>query len=256
MKKLILSTIMLSGFASMASFASEESFLIEKIKSVNNARFADATVEVMRKAPLEGFKDFYEVSIDGQVLIVHKNGTDAVIGEVFDLERMVNLTAEYKSANQSKVAKSEIAKLSEDNFITFSTKNNKIGTMYVFTDTTCGYCKKLDNEMEDYLAKGIDVKYIPYPRGGIKDGAVGYEESKMMMCAKDKQTAIAELKSGIAGDKYKKDVYDAKCVEYIAKGLAAGAKIGLSGTPFIYLSNGVSIPGYQGADNIEKAFKK
>ncbi len=34
----------------------------------------------------------------------------------------------------------------------------------VFTDITCGYCHKLHEQMADYNALGITVRYLAFPR--------------------------------------------------------------------------------------------
>ncbi len=36
----------------------------------------------------------------------------------------------------------------------------------VFTDITCGYCHKLHEQMADYNALGITVRYLAFPRQG------------------------------------------------------------------------------------------
>lgn len=254
MKKTILAATLVLLGTSTAVFADVNQTVVDNIKKANNGRFAQANVKVIREVPLDSFKGFYEVSIDGQILVVNKNGKDAVVGEVYDLDAMKNLTAEYKASKQSEIAKVEIEKLSENNFINFEPTKEKIGTMYVFTDTTCGYCEKLHDEISKYAEGGVEVKYIPYPRGGAQEGSQGYEESKQMMCATDKKSAITALKAKTAGNTYVQASYDPKCVELVANGLKAGAEIGLTGTPFLYLSNGISIPGYQPAEQIINMF--
>ncbi|MDC9435736.1 thioredoxin fold domain-containing protein, partial [Clostridioides difficile] len=41
----------------------------------------------------------------------------------------------------------------------------------VFTDITCGYCHKLHEEMKDYNALGITVRYLAFPRQGLESQA-------------------------------------------------------------------------------------
>jgi thiol:disulfide interchange protein DsbC len=224
-------------------------------KLLNDKIFPDAKVTVFRKAPVEELRDFYEINVGGQDLIMHNGGKIAISGNIIDVENRIDLTSAYKLQLQGRIAEEEIKKLSEDNFITFSPKGKKIGTAYIFTDTTCGYCKKLHFEMPEYLERGIEVKYIPYPRGGLVDGSLAYEQSKQMMCAEDKNSAIDELKKSSAGFKYVKDEYPENCVELVYKGISAGEKIGLRGTPFIYLSNGIAIPGYKPVSLLENLLK-
>ena len=37
----------------------------------------------------------------------------------------------------------------------------------VFTDTSCGYCRKLHSQMQGYNDLGITVQYLAFPRSGI-----------------------------------------------------------------------------------------
>lgn len=41
----------------------------------------------------------------------------------------------------------------------------------VFTDITCGYCRKLHEQMKDYNALGITVRYLAFPRQGLSSQA-------------------------------------------------------------------------------------
>ena len=41
--------------------------------------------------------------------------------------------------------------------------------MYVFTDPTCGYCAKLEREVDSSRESGVKVHYIPFPRAGVSD---------------------------------------------------------------------------------------
>jgi thiol:disulfide interchange protein DsbC len=252
MKKLIVSLL----FSLLAANAyADEALLIKNLKKMNNGRFADANIQVLRPVPIPAMKGFYEVTLDSQALVVHESGLYAIIGDVYNLDNMTNLSVEYRTKHMSTIAKKEIAKFRESDFITFKPRADKIGTLYVFSDTTCDYCKKLHNEVEELQAAGVEVKYISYPRGGINEGSRGYEQAKQMMCADDKQKAITELKSGIDAGKYVKEQYNEQCVESVKQGLAAGEAIGITGTPFIYLSTGISIRGYQPSAAIIEKFK-
>ncbi|MFQ7389227.1 MAG: bifunctional protein-disulfide isomerase/oxidoreductase DsbC, partial [Escherichia sp.] len=58
----------------------------------------------------------------------------------------------------------------------------------VFTDITCGYCHKLHEEMKDYNALGITVRYLAFPRQGLESQAE--QDMKSIWCAKDKNKAF------------------------------------------------------------------
>jgi thiol:disulfide interchange protein DsbC len=247
MKKTIL------GLALMAitSSAMANDVLVDNLKKASNGRFANSNISVIREVPTPSLKGFYEITLDGQPMIVHKNGVDAIVGDLYNLDTMINTSAAKRTERMASVAKKEIDSLSEDTFVTFAPKSEKIGTMYVFTDSTCGYCKKLHAEIDELQSGGVEVKYIPYPRGGAQEGSAGYEQAKQYMCATDIKQAMTDIKAGTDDGKYvSQSGYDPKCVSTVTRGLAAGAAIGMSGTPFIYLSSGEAIPGYQPAASI------
>lgn len=62
----------------------------------------------------------------------------------------------------------------------------------VFTDTSCGYCQKLHQELQDYLDAGITVRYLAYPRHGV-DSQTGHLLSNIW-CAKDPAQAMTDGK--------------------------------------------------------------
>jgi len=252
MKKLLVSFL----FPLIATFAhADEDLLLKNLKKVNDGRFANANIQIFNPVSIPGMNGFYQASVDGQALVVHESGTYAIIGDVYNLDNMTNLSAESRNNRMSKIAAVEVDKLRESDFITFKSNADKIGTLYVFSDTTCGYCKKLHSEVPQLQAAGVEVKYISYPRGGIQQGASGYEQAKQMMCADDRQKAITDIKTGVDAGKYVKQHYNEQCVESVKQGISAGNAIGLTGTPFLYLSTGTSIPGYQNFSAIIKEFK-
>ncbi|PVM67679.1 bifunctional protein-disulfide isomerase/oxidoreductase DsbC, partial [Salmonella enterica subsp. enterica serovar Rubislaw] len=114
----------------------------------------------------------------------------------------------------------------------------------VFTDITCGYCHKLHEEMKDYNALGITVRYLAFPRQGLESQAE--QDMKSIWCAKDKNKAFDDAMAG-------KGVKPASCDVNIADHYALGVQLGVSGTPAIVLSNGYVVPGYQGPKEM-KAF--
>lgn len=226
------------------------------LKTVN-PRFANASIVVYRELSSLNLTGLYEASIDGQALVVTADGNTAIVGDVYSLSTMTNLTRSEKQKGQVLLAEQEIEKLSEDDFVTYPATGEKVGQMYVFSDTTCGYCKKFHKEIADYQQAGIEVKYIPYPRSGLREGDPAFERMKQVMCAEDKKLAMTEIKAGTDNGAYLKESYPDACVESIVKGQVAGRNIGLQGTPFIYLedANIQIVPGYQASENLIPLFK-
>ncbi|WP_371373074.1 DsbC family protein [Thalassotalea aquiviva] len=248
--------LMATAFVSNANDSQSEFDSVKQAIKSNPNLSKVRNIQVIRKIDTpSSLSGFYEVNIDGQNLILDKDAKYAVIGDVFNLEEMVNLSAQARSGLMAKKASAAISKLSNDDFISYKPQGDVKGSLYVFTDPTCGYCQRLHNEINEYLENGVEVKYIPYPRSGyFNQKAKGFTKTAQIWCADDRQEALTFIKSGGDESKYSQENYPNTCTDAIKRGYDAGREIGLTGTPFLYLSNGISIPGYQPAGDVSKLF--
>ncbi len=113
----------------------------------------------------------------------------------------------------------------------------KRGDVYVFSDPTCGYCQKVDAESDRYLASGLQVHYIPYPRSGIEDKALSsaaFSRWAAATCSADPAQAYVDISHGEMGKYQAPADLKAPCTDIIREGYIFGRKVGLEGTPFIY----------------------
>ena len=150
----------------------------------------------------------------------------------------VNLTEERRSLAR----KEQLAAVSLEDMVVFSPKGETRDYVSVFTDVTCFYCQKLHREVDQLTAKGVEVRYLAFPRGGINsDGA---KKLATAWCADDQQTTLTELKAGM--DLPVNDCADSP----IAAQYQLGQEMGVSGTPAIITSSGMMIPGYRPAADL------
>ena len=150
----------------------------------------------------------------------------------------VNLTEERRSLAR----KEQLAAVSLEDMVVFSPKGETRDYVSVFTDVTCFYCQKLHREVDQLNAKGVEVRYLAFPRGGINsDGA---KKLATAWCADDQQTTLTELKAGM--DLPVNDCADSP----IAAQYQLGQEMGVSGTPAIITSSGMLIPGYRPAADL------
>ena len=133
----------------------------------------------------------------------------------------------------------------EDAVIEYKAAKEKY-VVNIFTDITCGYCRKLHNEMDQYNDLGITVRYLAFPRGGINSRS--YTDMVSIWCAEDKQEAMDNAKAGGS-------VANKNCETQVAEQYAFGQEIGVSGTPNIIMPDGTVIPGYQPPKKLEEALK-
>ncbi|TYK65051.1 bifunctional protein-disulfide isomerase/oxidoreductase DsbC [Colwellia echini] len=139
----------------------------------------------------------------------------------------------------------------KDDMIVYKAKDEKY-VVTVFTDITCGYCRKMHGEIDGYNERGITVRYLAFPRGGITDKSgnlsQGYKDLRSVWCSDDAPKALTDAKLG-KGVTYK------VCETAVEAEYEFGRQIGVSGTPAIILSDGTMIPGYQPPAQLEQALK-
>ena len=163
------------------------------------------------------------VLTDSGVLYVTDDGKHVIQGPMYDVggAQPVNVT------NALLVGKLNAL---EKEMIIYKAPQEK-HVITVFTDITCGYCHKLHEEMSDYNALGITVRYLAFPRQGLQSQTE--QDMKAIWCGKGIQPA--------------------SCQVDISKHYTLGVQFGVNGTPAMVLSNGYVLPGYQGPKEL-KAF--
>ena len=128
-----------------------------------------------------------------------------------------------------------------DAMIVNPAKNEK-HVITVFTDITCGYCRKMHEQMSDYNDKGITVRYLAYPRSGIKDRSgqysEGFKDLRSIWCHENPEEALTKAKMGSS-------VAQRICDKPIEDEFNFGRQVGVNGTPAIILEGGMMVPGYK-----------
>ncbi len=187
----------------------------------------------IQDAPVAGMKT---VISNSGVLYLSEDGKYLVQGPVYDVSgsQPVNITNKLLMGKLNALEKEMIVyKAAQEKYV-----------ITVFTDITCGYCHKLHEEMSDYNALGITVRYLAFPRQGVNSQAE--KDMKSIWCAKDRNKAFDAAIKG-------SPVAAASCDLDIKKHYALGVQFGIQGTPAVLLTDGTLIPGYQGPKDM-KAF--
>jgi thiol:disulfide interchange protein DsbC len=131
----------------------------------------------------------------------------------------------------------------ENEYIEFTSKDSK-DIIYVFTDVDCGYCRKLHRDVTELNENAITVRYLAYPRGGVRSAT--YKQMENIWCAEDRPQALTDAKKG-------RPAKASKCDNPVANQYALGKKMGVRGTPAIFLESGRALPGYLPPDELLKA---
>jgi len=184
----------------------------------------------------------YAVRDGSKILYLSADGRYLLHGELYDLStgEPENLTEKSLQGLRKQLINSVPA----NEFITFKAKNEKY-QINIFTDIDCGYCRKLHSELDDYLAEGITINYLFFPRAGLNSDA--YQKAVSVWCADDKNEAMTTAKMG-TGVLEKKT-----CKNPVKEHMALGDKIGVRGTPMMVTNDGTVFPGYVPAKQLAKA---
>jgi len=183
-------------------------------------------------------KGLYEVIAGPNILYVSDSGQYLLQGHLIDLVAKKDLT-EQKMAGARSVA---LTQMGEDNMIVFKPEKSKY-KVSIFTDIDCGYCRKLHTEMDKYLAEGIAIQYMFYPRAG--KGSASYKKAVSVWCADDRNKALTVAKNG-------GELEEKTCENPVDKHMELATRFEVRGTPMIVTESGTVLPGYVPADRLAK----
>jgi len=188
--------------------------------------------------------DYLTVISDQGLLFVSKDGTRLIAGNVYDLG------GDMQNLGEKSVAPYRSERLAEyeDSMIVYPAKGEEKHQVTVFTDTDCGYCRKLHRQITDYQESGITVRYLAYPRAGVKSSTG--QSMAAIWCADNKQQAMDKAKAG-------QPMTAKRCDDQIIEQhYLLGKEFGVSGTPAMVLDNGTLIPGYLPPDALLQRLNK
>ncbi len=186
-----------------------------------------------------GMANLYWVTFnDVPPLYISGDGQYVLQGDLLKLGK--GTVTNVSEGLNAKAAKALLAKVPEKDMIIFSPAGKPKAVVYAFTDVDCGYCRKLHSEIEQINAKGIEVRYLAWPRG--KGDLV---VNKAVWCSEDRKSAITTAKHGMA-------VQAPACNDPVLEQRQLGMRIGVNGTPALYDAEGRYISGYMPADELAK----
>lgn len=201
---------------------------LEEVRTKIDSMFEEIGPENVNTSPVDGW---YTVQKGSIVAYVSANGRYLLQGDLIDLDEQVNLS----ERTRGDARRTLISTIEDDEVITFSPEEVKY-SVTVFTDVECAYCRKLHNQIDEYLAQGIEVRYLLYPRNGPASPSWGVSEN--VWCASDRNSALTAAKLGRSFESNKCDA------SAVSNHFVMGQNVGLTGTPAIVLDDGTLISGY------------
>lgn len=221
--------------AAASVLSAEEDANLEQVRQKVTAMFDMIEAKDVTVSPVDGW---YTIQRGSIVAYISSNGRYLLQGDLIDLDQNVNMSEAARTTARRQL----MATVKDDEVILFSPAQKKY-SVSVFTDVECTYCRRLHSQIGEYLAHGIEVRYLMYPRNGPTSRA--WTTAEQVWCAKDRNGALTAAKSD---QKFATSSCDASIVK---EQYDMGHEIGLSGTPAIVLEDGTLISGYLTPDQLK-----
>jgi thiol:disulfide interchange protein DsbC len=214
--------------AGPAAFAGDDEAELAKVRETVTGMFNQIAPDDVTPSPIDGWYTIHKGSI---VAYISADGRYLMQGDLIDLDKDANLSDEVRNKSRREL----ISSVPDSETIVFSPDHPKY-RVTVFTDVECPYCRRLHSQIKDYMAKGIEIRYLLYPREGPDSRS--WKTAEKVWCSPDRANALTMAKLD-----RKFDTADCDASE-IAHQYAMGKDVGLEGTPAIVLDDGTLLGGY------------
>ncbi len=224
-----ISTIFLVTSLFVSSAASAETNVgqagVDKLTKALAASMPNVRPNKISSTPIEGL---YEVIVGTQVVYMSDDARFMIEGDLYDLKSKKNYSEDAKSG----IRLAAMKQLGAEKMLVY-TPEKVSNTITVVTDIDCPYCRRLHDEVPDYMENGVEVRYIFMPLKGAAD----MKKTVSVWCADDQQLALDIAKAG-------GEVEEKTCDNPIKEHLKIARELGVRGTPAILLEDGQMLPGY------------
>ena len=223
---------------SMAQNLNETQSLREKlVQAIEVASQNQLQIVSLKATPLPRI---YEVELNsGEILYSDISGDYLFAGDMYQTtgSGLLNLSAGTRQIRTQE----KIASIPEEEMIIFTPETEVKATLTVFTDVDCTYCRALHRDIDMILEKGIQVRYLAYPRGG--ENAESYDKMLSVWCSDDRHKTLTQAKNG-------QNLPKRNCESPVLTHYFLGNELGISGTPALVFPDGRVIPGYVEVDRL------
>lgn len=218
---------LIAGFSS--STAAQESATANLQLETKHLDKLGLTVEQVKPTAIDGL---LEITTNQGVLYISADGTRLISGGMFDISGETAIDETTPSVEAMR--KTQIEAMA-DTTILYAAENEQ-HRITVFTDISCGYCRQLHQRMDDYLAAGISIQYMAFPRNGLNDEV--FEQMETIWCSESPQRRMDAAKSG-------RTLKTTACDSPVAKHYALAKQFGITGTPAAVTADGVLLSGFR-----------
>ena len=234
-RQFIAAVAALAVFAVAPAIAEEVDAELEQVRQKVNEMFQVINPEDVTPSPIDGW---YTIHRGAVIAYVSADGRYLLQGDMIDLDQNVNLSDAIRNDSRRAL----MSAIPDEEVIAFSPTEVKY-SVTVFTDVDCTYCRRLHSQIDEYMAFGIEIRYLMYPRNGPTSPA--WATAQEVWCASDRNGALTAAK---ADRKFASTNCDSTIVDHHYQ---LGQDVGLSGTPAIILDDGTLISGYLPPDQLK-----
>jgi len=209
----------------------------QKVKTELQKQLGErAKITAVRSTPVSGL---YEVAIGNDVVYADASARYLVQGELIDLKTGINLT-EQRSNDLNRIKWSDLPLNDAIKVV----RGNGTRQIAVFADPNCGFCKKLEKSFQQLDNVTIYTFLVPLLSA---DSAT---KSKQIWCASDRNKAWNAwmLENQTPSGK-------GECATPLDRNTSLAKKLGVTGTPAMFFTDGSRIAGAVPLAQIEKKLK-
>lgn len=206
----------------LANEASDIQTLIKKLAERKPAITVSA--KDIQESPIPGL---YSVLVNGKIVYLDKDAKYVFLGNLIENASKKNLT----EARRVELTTIDFNTLPFEDAIKV-TKGNGKAKFAIFSDPDCPFCQQIEKGMEHDGMTNYTAYVFLYPLETIHPEA--RKKAEAIWCAKDKNAAWYNwmIKDTLPEN-------DGQCKNPVGSNIKLAQKLGLSGTPTLYLSTGL-----------------
>ncbi|WP_296244117.1 MULTISPECIES: DsbC family protein [unclassified Psychrobacter] len=213
---------------STAQVADNDATVVKALQA--NLKASGIEEEIISAVPTD-MDDIYWVTASGlPSFFTDKSGKHIIQGQIIAVGQ--DAPVDISGALVAKTAQDALKAVDKKDMVIYPAKGATKSVVYAFTDADCPYCTKLHEEMGDINARGIEVRYLAWPRS---EGSIPKMEA--IWCSEDRKAAMDQAKMGA-------NVQAPSCNSPVKEQIELGMSLGVRGTPAIFTESGQQIGGY------------
>ncbi|MEJ1963214.1 MAG: DsbC family protein [Gammaproteobacteria bacterium] len=194
-------------------------------------------IDEITRTPVAGL---WEVRLGSQIIYSDAQGSFVIEGEIIDTAKHANLTQD----RVEKLTAVDFSKLPLKDAVVWK-KGTGARKLVVFADPNCGYCKKLERDLNDVTDVTVYTFMIPILGGDSP------QKARDIWCARDNGNVWRHWM--IEGTP--PPAATAKCdIAALSRNVALSQKHGVTGTPSLVFEDSQRVPGILSVEELEKKF--